>query len=1187
MMTVIKLIPWRHSHDCGVIAHMMRLGALLVVVTCLAASVGCGADDSATRNPGSRTDIVQSSEMARDTVRRIVELVGGDQARALLEPAPTLAFHLDADAIKVASSAPVRGSTARAADVWLPRDAAGIARVGERTSGMTVAFRLLGAKSAPAAITDGLVVYRGSFGPDAGIHGSVVHRSSAEGTEDFVFLARAPAREMLAYRVELSAEVAGLRLVANCLELLAEDGVPRLRVPPPYVLSSAASGSSRRIPARLAVRGCKVDRSTADPRGRKPTPPGSRTCDVMVSWDGAGVTYPALVDPAWTTTGSMTVARAGHTLTALADGRALAVGGGGGNTAEIYDPVSGTWATTASPSILRTEHRAVRLMDGRVLVAGGYDQTVEIYDPAAPTPGWSTAGALAQARRGATMTLLTDGKVLVAGGTTSPSAELFDPAAASNPWSAAGTMIQERRNSTAALLPDGRVLVAGGTAMWGGTPTKTTEIYDPNASGNPWSSAGTMSRSRYAAGALLAGNRLFMVGGIADPPSTVVDVFDSATGTWFEGPPLNQAVNSAIGLGFPSVGLMVRTSSTNEWYDSVSEKWWVARPDAGPSGLLALGRTVLANGKGLFSGGNIGTSITNAASLFDPAASDALTGGACTTADVCKSGVCADNVCCDAACSGCMSCVQAHTGKPSGTCSPVLAGKDFHNACLDDGSPACNLDGFCDGAGACQKYPVTSGCMPSLCSSGIQCASGFCVDGICCDSACTGKCQACKASLKGQGVDGVCGFIADGSDPQSECPVAGSGPCAGNGVCNGSGDCRLPTEGNVCGTTSCIGIDAMNDAPTCSAGTCTPGGVASCYPYLCSALACLTSCTSSAQCAAGLPCVGGQCTQLKGNGLACSDAAECTSGICVEGVCCNSICDAECDSCLAATKASGSSGACGPRKAGAACGTTACVNATTLGKSACDGLGACVTLQVACTPYACVSGACNSNCTLSTDCAVPYVCVASGCTTPEGGSGGTGGGATGGASGTGATGGTAGAGGTSGDGGSTTGGSAGSSGGQTGGASVSGGFVGTGGADGIGGTVTTGGAAGMGTGAQSGGGSAGASSGTGGAAGAGGAAGFAGTSAGGSSFGGTAGWTSGGAAGSSGIAGTGGPGGGGGAGGASGSAGDDAGLAPGDDPLTPEVDGGCGCRQSSPRNVHAAFVVFVVGLLLTRRRRRD
>jgi hypothetical protein len=1073
---------------------MVRLGSLVVVVSCAAASVTCGSDDSATRSAGVATATIEPSQAARDTVQSIAELLGSDDARTLLQPASALVFHPDGMAIKAASDRPEPGSTARAADVWLPRDAAGRARVRDRTSGMTVAFRLIGAKAAPAEITDGLVVYRGSLGPLAEVHGSLLHRPSIEGTEDFVFYARAPARELLAYRVELSTEVAGLRLVSNCLELLDARGVPRLRLAPPYVLSSGPNGASMRIAARIAVQGCRVDRSTADPRGRKPAPPGRGTCDVLVSWDGYGVTYPALVDPAWTTTGSMTVPRSGHTLTALADGRALAVGGiGASSTSEIYDPVSGTWAATAPPSISRTQHRAVRLQDGRILVAGGYDPTAEIYDPAAPTPGWSTAGTLAQARRDATMTLLSDGRVLVAGGTTGPSAELFDSTASGNSWSTAGTMVEERRHATAALLPDGRVLVAGGTAMWGGPPSTTTEIYDPSATGSPWSSAGKMARSRSGAGAALVGNKLFIVGGTLDPPTTVVDVFDPAAGTWSQGPHLNQAVSSAIGLGFPSGGIMVRTSSTNDWYDPAAQKWWIARPDAGPAGLFSVGRTVLANGKALFSGGVSGTSLTSAASLFDPTAPDALTGGACTNADVCKSGVCADGVCCDVACSGCMSCVQPHTGKPSGSCSPVVAGKDFHDVCLDDGSPACTFNGFCDGAGACQKYPVTSGCVPSLCTSNAQCTSGFCADGICCDSACTGKCEACKASLKGQGVDGLCGFIDDDLDPQSECPIAGSGSCAGDGVCNGNGDCRLPTEGDICGTTSCIGIDAMNNAPTCNAGACAPGGVASCYPYLCSASACLTSCSSSAECAAGLPCVGGQCAQLKGNGLACSFPAECASGICVQGVCCSSLCDAECDSCLAADKASGSSGVCGPRKAGAACGTTACVNASTLSEATCDGLGACVTTQVTCTPYACASGACVSNCALATDCAEPHLCVAGACIAPEAGSGGTGGVA-----------GAAGGGGTAGS--------------------------------------ATGGAAGIDA--------------------LGGAAGFAGNNAGGSSFGGTAGSTSGGG-------------------------GADAGLAPGDEPFTPEVDGGCGCRQSSARSLNAPLVVLVGGLLLARRRRRD
>src|SRR6267142_1053489 len=94
---------------------------------------------------------------------------------------------------------------------------------------------------------------------------------------------------------------------------------------------------------------------------------------------------------------------------------------------------------------------------------------------AAPALGqsWVATGSMSVGRVGPTATLLTDGRVLVAGGSTpeglTPTAELYDPATGA--WTLTGSMSVGRAYHNATLLTDGRVLVAGGSTPEGQTPT--------------------------------------------------------------------------------------------------------------------------------------------------------------------------------------------------------------------------------------------------------------------------------------------------------------------------------------------------------------------------------------------------------------------------------------------------------------------------------------------------------------------------------------------------------------------------------------------------------------------------------------------------------------------------------------------------------------------------------------------
>ena len=203
--------------------------------------------------------------------------------------------------------------------------------------------------------------------------------------------------------------------------------------------------------------------------------------------DGGPLASAELYDPntgSWTPTGSMVGAGPGWTATLLANGGVLMTGGF--LTAEQYDPGRGIWTATGPMLGARVGHTATLLPNGMVLVAGGMAGTgalvgVELYDP--DTAQWNVTGTMIEARLSHGATLLADGRVLVAGGVNSVidggvasgSAELYDPVSGS--WTATASMPEARTGFSMTLLPDGTVLVAGGTSV-GTESLASAELYD-------------------------------------------------------------------------------------------------------------------------------------------------------------------------------------------------------------------------------------------------------------------------------------------------------------------------------------------------------------------------------------------------------------------------------------------------------------------------------------------------------------------------------------------------------------------------------------------------------------------------------------------------------------------------------------------------------------------------------------
>ena len=219
------------------------------------------------------------------------------------------------------------------------------------------------------------------------------------------------------------------------------------------------------------------------------------------------------------------------TLTRLADGRALLVGGFGTSdqlaTAEIFDAGTGKFTATGSLAAPRFDFSATRLRNGQVLVVGGsrwvntdgntvYQSSAEIYDPAAGK--FHPAGDMTVARNRPVVVALQDGRVLIAGGQNQQaygslaSAEIYDPA--TGRFTATGSMSVGRSVGVGTLLQDGRVLIFGGDDDMMGV--QYADLYDP-ATGT-FSKTGPEVIDRFShTVTLLADGRVLIAGGYAGP----------------------------------------------------------------------------------------------------------------------------------------------------------------------------------------------------------------------------------------------------------------------------------------------------------------------------------------------------------------------------------------------------------------------------------------------------------------------------------------------------------------------------------------------------------------------------------------------------------------------------------------------------------------------------------------------
>ncbi len=291
------------------------------------------------------------------------------------------------------------------------------------------------------------------------------------------------------------------------------------------------------------------------------TPSGPASSQPILSTPSA----PAIGQALWVHAGELGEARNATNVVVAGTGEVLVVGSdyetswlsacgastNGSDSVEIGDPISGIWTPATRLPSLRDAPIVVALADGRTLVTGGaagenigwsaYSSTY-LFDPA--DRSWSRSGLLNTARTDAAATVLSDGRVLVAGGMyidradetaarILDSAELWDPASGS--WSRTGPTARPRSKASAVTLTDGRVLLVGGwISNADQVPLAPTEVYDPRT--GRWASAGDLAipRSGFSLVALQDGSALVIggVGAESHERLTRVERFDPGLNGW-------------------------------------------------------------------------------------------------------------------------------------------------------------------------------------------------------------------------------------------------------------------------------------------------------------------------------------------------------------------------------------------------------------------------------------------------------------------------------------------------------------------------------------------------------------------------------------------------------------------------------------------------------------------------------
>lgn len=289
---------------------------------------------------------------------------------------------------------------------------------------------------------------------------------------------------------------------------------------------------------------------------------------------------------------SLQLPRGAHSAVELDDGRVLVIGGVAANggkkagdflaDAELFDPVTNTWTLVSDltgttkgrmmngkVAVKTAQGSAVKLQDGTVLICGGFGvekkglfglggekvdtlESAYLFNPT--TNEFEKVGNMKYPRHSHTATLMSDGRVLIAGGyndswwskdKTQAPFEIYDPA--KKAFDAPGSIFSKfkskegRMNHTATLIESGQgILLAGGNHYEGGylfgliKPKLKTNTGSEVVRGQVTEKAGDLVAKRINHSAALVGPRNVLLAGGHEASAAVgqLELYDTATASW-------------------------------------------------------------------------------------------------------------------------------------------------------------------------------------------------------------------------------------------------------------------------------------------------------------------------------------------------------------------------------------------------------------------------------------------------------------------------------------------------------------------------------------------------------------------------------------------------------------------------------------------------------------------------------